>query len=154
MQASQYARTFVALTTLLVCQYVRADSFDLFSRHEELQNHVIVDTGDFEKISPPVGSLGVSEVLKLKSNCFQPIGSLGSWGYGKRAGFLLVNKEKSNRVALFESGIGSIKVQVAVVIQITCPTRESDGLPIDPQQRLQELSRRKAALLKEIERLR
>ena len=154
MQISRYAPTLVAITTLLMCQYARADGFEMFSRHEELQNHVIVDTGDFEKAGSPVGNLGASEVLKLKSNCFQALGNIGAWGYGKKAGLLLVNKEKSIKVALLESSIGSIKVQVTGVIQIACPTTDSDGLPIDPQQRLQELSRRQGALLKELERLR
>jgi hypothetical protein len=154
MPASHYARALVAVTATLLFRHVCADGFDTFSRHEELQNHVIVDTGDFEKISPPFGKLGASDVLKLKSNCFEPIGSLGLWSYGKKAGLVLVNKEKSVKVALLESSIGSIKVQAVNVIQISCPTADSDGLPVDPQQRLQELRRRQEALQKELERLR
>lgn len=154
MTAPQYARALAALTMLTLCQQAPADGFDMFSRHEELQNHVIVDTGDFEMISPPFGKLGASDVLKLKSNCFEPVGNLGGWGYGKKAGLLLVNKEKGIKVALLESSIGSMKVQVTSVIQVGCPTADSDGLPIDFQQRLQKLRRRQEALQKELERLR
>ena len=154
MQVTQCARALVALTAMLLLQQAQADGFDMFSRHEELQNHVIVDTGDFEKISPPPGKLGVSDVLKLKSNCFEPIGILGIWSFGKKAGLVLVGKEKNIKVALLDSGIGSIKVQVVTAIQVDCPTATSDGLPADTQQRLQELRRRQEAVQKELERLR
>lgn len=154
MPPPQYTRALLALATMMLIPTVQADGFDTFSRHEELQNHVVVDTGDFEKISPPFGRLGASDVLKLKANCFEPLGNLGTWGFGRKAGLVLVNKEKSIKIALFESGIGSIKVQAVTVIQVGCPTADSDGLPLDPQQRLQELRRTQEALQKELERMR
>ena len=154
MPASQYSRALATVATLTLCQQASADGFDMFTRHEELKNHVIIDTGDFEKLSPSFGKLAASDVLKLNSNCFEPLGSLGSWGYGKKAGLVLMNKEKSIKVALIESSIGSIKIQVTTVIQVACPSADSNGLSTDPQQRLQELRRRQEALQKELERLR
>lgn len=131
-----------------------ADGYGLFSKHEELKAHVVVDAGDFEKIDPPFGKLGASEVLKLNSNCFQPMGSLGPWGYGKKAGMVLVDRSKTSRVAFLKSGIGSIEVETLQVQQVACPTDDSIGLPLDPQQRLQELRRQQELLRLQLERLR
>lgn len=138
----------------LIPQAANADGYALFSEHEELRAHVVVDAGDFEKIDPPFGKLGATEVLKLNSNCFQPTGALGSWGYGKKAGLLLVDRNKTVRVALLESSIGSIEVKSALVLQVACPTEDSSGLPLDPQQRLQELRRQQEVLQLQLERLR
>lgn len=143
-----------ALLLAAVPGLAHADGFAMFSKHEELKGHVVVDAGDFEKIDPPVGNLGSSELLILNSNCFQPIGLLGLWGYGKKSGLLLVDRNKSIRVALFESNIGSVKVESVTVIQVACPTTDSSGLPLDPRQRLQELKRQQELLLQQLERLR
>lgn len=138
----------------LMPQAASADGYALFSKHEELKAHVVVDAGDFEKIDPPFGKLGATEVLKLDSNCFQPAGSLGSWGYGKKAGLVLVDRNKTIRIALLESTIGSIKVETTPVLQVACPTEDSNGLALDPQQRLQELRRQQELLQLQLERLR
>jgi hypothetical protein len=121
----------------------------MFSRHEELQSHVIVDTGDFERIAAPPGKLGASDVLKLKATCFEPRGSLGLWGIGKKAGLILANREKIIKIALLESSIGSINVRLLTAIQVPCPTTDSDGLLTDPQM-LQEMKR----IQRELDRLR
>ena len=109
----------------------------MFSKHEELKAHVIIDAGDFEKVDPPFGTLGATETVKLNSNCFKPFGSLGLWG--KKAGFILVDRNKAIRIAILESSIGSIKVESFAAMQVACPTKDSDGLPVDPQERLKEL---------------
>ena len=131
-----------------------ADGYALFSKHEEMKAHAVVDAGDFERFDPPIGKFGASEILKLKSNCFQPTGSLGSWGSGKKAGLVLVDRDKTIRIALLESSIGSIKVETSHVLQVACPAEDSRGLPLDPQQRLQELRRRQELLQLQLERLR
>lgn len=146
------AGTLIVLA--LIPHAASADGYALFSKHEELKAHVVVDAGDFEKIDPPFGKIGATEVLKLNSNCFQPTGTLGSWGYGKKAGLVLVDRNKTIRIALLESSIGSIKVETTLVLQVACPTEDSSGLPLDPQQRLQELRRQQELLQLQLERLR
>ena len=131
-----------------------AGGFALFSKHEELKGHAVIEAGDFEKIDPPFEKLGGREVLRLGVNCFEAIGILGLWGPNKKAGLIVVDRARSIKVALIESGIGDIKIEVVPVVQVACPTSESDGLPQDPQQLLQELKRRQEALQKELERLR
>lgn len=142
------------LVLAVIPQAAIADGYSLFSSHEELKDHVVVDAGDFEKIDPPFGKIGASAILKLNSNCFHPSGSLGSWGYGKKAGLVLVDRKKSIRVALLESSISSIKVEVTLVLQVACPTEDASGLPLNPQQRLQELRRQQELLQLQLEQLR
>lgn len=142
------------LLLALIPQAATANGFALFSEHEELKGHVVVDAGDIEKFDPPFGKLGATEVLKLNSNCFQPIGLLGSWGFGKKAGLVLVDRNKTIRIALLESSISSIKIEATPVLQVACPTEDSSGMPLDPQQRLQELRRQRELLQLQLERLR
>jgi hypothetical protein len=123
MQASLRSHLKVILLLAAAPGLALADGFATFSKHEELKGHVVIDAGDFEKIDPPVGKLGGSEVLILNSNCFQPIGLLGLWGYGKKSGLLLVDRNKSIRVAFLESSIGSVKVESVSVIQVACQRR-------------------------------
>lgn len=131
-----------------------ADGYGLFSKHEELKNHAVIDAGDVEKIDPPFGKLGASETLKLGANCFQPLGSIDSWGHGKKAGLVMVDRSRTIKLALIESSIGSIKIEAVSVIQVNCPTLGFDGLPQDPQQQLQDLKRRQEFLQRELERRR
>ena len=153
---SRVQRTFFQWAWLLgvLPSIVFADVYGLFSKHEELKGHAIIDAGDVEKIDPPFGKLGATETLKLGANCFEPRGYLGYWGYSKKAGLVLVDRSRTVKLALIESSIGSIKVEVVSVIQIACTTPDSDGLPQDSQQRLQELKRRQELLQRELERLR
>lgn len=138
----------------LIPQAASAEGYALFSKHEEMKGNVVVDAGDFERINPPVGELGATEVLKLNSNCFQPVGSFASWGYGRKAGLVMVDRNKAFRLALIESNIGSIKVEVTLAQKVECPTVDSGSLPFDPQQRLQELRRQQELLQLQLERLR
>ena len=138
----------------LTPQAASADSYTLFSKHEEMKAHVVADAGDFEKITSSSDGLSTMEILKLNSNCFRPTGSLGSWGYGKKAGLVLVDRNKTISIAFIESSIGSIKVDTLSALQIPCPTEDSGKIILDSQQRLQELRRQQEQLRLQLERLR
>lgn len=133
---------------------VHADGYALFSKHLELKGHAIIDAGDVEKIEPPFGKLGSTEILKLGANCFEAQGYFGYSGYSKRAGLVLVDRSRNLKLALIESSIGSIRIELVSVTQIACTAHDSDALPQDPQQRLQELKRRQELLQREIDRRR
>ena len=137
-----------------ISQSAVADGFALFSKHEELKGHVVVDAGDFEKMDPPIGRIGVGEVLKLNANCFQPTGSLGSWLFSKKAGFVLVNRSRAIRIAFLESSIGSIKIETMLASQIACPSEDPSGLRVDPRQEVLELKRQRELLQLQLERWR
>ncbi|MDD5385454.1 MAG: hypothetical protein PHG89_11325 [Gallionella sp.] len=131
-----------------------ADGYSMFSNHKELKGQAVIEAGDVEKIDPPFGKIGAGEVLMLGTNCFEPMGAIGTWGFSKKAGLLLVDRSRNIRLALLESSIGSIKIDIVSVMQVSCPTSGSDDLPHDPQQRLRELKRRQDLLQRELERLR
>jgi hypothetical protein len=153
---SRVQRTFLQWVWLLgvLPSIVHADGYGLFSRHEALKGLAVIDAGDVEIIDPPSGKIGVNETVKIGSNCFDPLGSLGTWGYGKKAGLVLVDRSRAVKLALIESSIGSIKVEVLPVTQIACTSSSSEGLPQDIQQRLQELRRKQELRQLELERLR
>lgn len=131
-----------------------ADAYGSFSKHDELKAHMVVDVGDFERIDLPSGDIGATVVLTLNSNCFRPAGNLGMWGYGKKAGLVLVDRNKTIQIALIESNIGSIKIDTVTAVQIACPTPDLGGLSSDTQQILQDAKKQQEILRLQVERLR
>lgn len=130
-----------------------ADGFSMFSKHEALKAHVVADAGDFEKLDALGSSFGAAEILKLNSNCFSTVESLGLWGFGKKAGLVLVDKDRAIRLALLESSVGSIKVETVQATQIACPTQESSTLSSDPQKRLEQLKQQQEVLKRQLEQI-
>jgi hypothetical protein len=127
-----------ALLLLIQPNIVFADGFEMFSKHEELKAHEVVDAGDVEPFDlHNISSIG--QVVTLGGNCYKTIDSMELLGVEKKAGLLLMDHLHSLKLALLESSIGSIKINVYNVMKVTCPSTLSDGLPSDPQQRLQEL---------------
>lgn len=143
----------ISFFMLLLPTSACGDGFELFSRQDALKMTVIADVGEAEKIDAPFGKLGASDMIKINGRCFEPIGSIGSWGYSLKAAFVVVDQTKSVKIATFENGIGSIKVNVIPVIQVDCSSNASGDLPSDPEKLLEVLRKRQEALQKELERL-
>jgi hypothetical protein len=79
---------------------------------------------------------------------------MGYWGYGSKAALLLVNAQKNIQVALIESAIGSIKVELQPVSMIECPTGTNvTPYSADPEERLKLLKQRQEELMKKLEEL-
>lgn len=147
-------RQFLLFSLMLIPVMAYADGYGLFSKHEELKGHVVVAAGDFEKIEIRSSSgYSTLELLKLGSNCFEPLGATGIWGFGKKAGLVLVDRNRSMRVALIESLVGSIKIELLSVTQVSC-SAGSSTLDGDPQQTLDQLRRQQQELQRQLERLR
>lgn len=149
MRAYATISFFVLLMPTLAC----GDGFELFGRQDDLKKTVIADVGEAEKIDAPFGKLGASDMIKINGRCFEPIGSIGSWGYSRKAAFVVVDQTKSVKIAILENRIGSIKVDVIPVIQVDCSLNTSGGLPSDPERLLEALRKRQEALQNELERL-
>ncbi len=143
----------ISLFMLLMPTLACGDGFEVLSRQDDLKSTVIVDTGEAEKIDAPFGKLGASDMIKINGRCFEPIGSIGSWGYSRKAAFVVVDQTKSVKIATLENGIRSIKVNVISVIQVDCSSNASGDLPSDPEKLLEVLKKRQEALQKELERL-
>lgn len=117
----------------------RADGFAIIDEHVNLNNNIIVEAGDVEKLDQPDGTSSNNEILKINSRCLQPSGYMGYWGYGKKAGLLLVDNARTTKLALLESSVGSIKVTINPVLIVECPTTFSDG---DQQKLIDDIKKR------------
>ncbi|MDN5752537.1 MAG: hypothetical protein L0H15_04540 [Nitrosospira sp.] len=129
------------------------DGFDIFGRQDDLKMAVIADVGEAEKIDAPLGKLGANDRIEINGRCFEPVGSVGYWRYGRKAAFVVVDQAKSLKIAILENGIGSIKVDVISVIQIDCSASASGELPSDPEKMLEILRKRQEVLQQELDRL-
>lgn len=138
---------------LLIPTLAYGDGFELFGRQDDLKMTVIADVGEAEKISAPFGNLGARDMIKINGRCFEAIGSIGSWGYGRKAAFVVVDQAKNVKIAILETGISSVKVDVISVVQVDCSSNASVDLPSDPEKMLEVLRKRQEALQKELERL-
>jgi hypothetical protein len=149
------------VAAFLFASIAYADGFGIFSEHEKLKGHAIVDAGDIERIEIRSSSgFGPKEFLKLGGRCYEPIFSLPFWSYGKKAGLVLVDSTKSGKIALLENGIGSVDVKVIPVTQVGCASVGDPDGPQDTQQRLlelrrkqEELQRRREETLRQLEEL-
>ncbi len=113
--------TVCVMGVMFYPSFSAADGFSSFGDHDELKNHAVVFAGDVESIQIQNQSLMTTEsVLKMENACFSPAGYLGYWGYGKKAGLLLVDNQKRLSIAIFEDSIGSIEVKVLGVSQVSC----------------------------------
>ena len=111
----------IAIFLGILTSIASAEEFGLFSKHEELKMNVIVDSGNFEKIEYDNGSSNKPELFKLNSVCFRPSGFVGYWTYGKKAGFVLIDRSNVIRVAIIEPEVASIKIETYIVEKVACP---------------------------------
>lgn len=149
--------SIVVLFTLVmvsVFHQAKAEIFDPSSRHEDIQNYAIVDTGNFEKISRPGYTSSSYDILKLKSSCFEVIGYTGISEYNGNAGFVIVNRDNIFKIALLTSGIGGVKVRVLDASSVECPKIDFERFRNEQKKILNEIKRMQEESQKELERLR
>ena len=90
----------------------------------------------------------------MNGRCFLFSGYIGYWGYGGKAGLLLVNAQKTTQLAILESAIGSIKVDLHSITMLKCPSG-TNVIPYsdDPEEQLKLLRKRQEELKKKLEEL-
>jgi hypothetical protein len=145
---------FVTIFLASVSVQAVADGWAMFGQQEQMKNYVIADVGDVSKVEPPFNTKWEKDVYQLNGRCFLSSGYIGYWGYGTKAAFLLVNAQKNIQLALVESAIGSIKVEVQPISMIECPSG-TNVIPYsaDPGERLRLLKQRQEELRKKYEDL-
>jgi hypothetical protein len=81
-------------------------------------------------------------------------GYISYWGYGSKAALLLVNQQKDIKLALIESSVGSIKVDLQSITLVNCPAG-MNVIPYsdDPEERLRLLQKRQDELKKKLEKM-
>lgn len=80
-----------------------AAEYGIFSEQELSKNHAIIETGNIERIEKNSNSL--VEHIKINSNCYEVNGSLGSWGYSKKAGMIITDISRALKILVIEPDI-------------------------------------------------
>lgn len=113
------------ITTLLAfaSSQAVADGWTIMSQQAQLKNNAIIDVGEVSKVDPPFNSKWEIDVYQMNGRCFTLPGYIGYWGYGGKAALLLANAQAVVQLALLETAIGSIKVELQSISLIKCPTR-------------------------------
>jgi hypothetical protein len=147
-------KLLVATFLAFVSAQAIADGWAMFSQQAQMKNYVIVDVGEVSKVEPPFNTKWEKDVYQLNGRCFLFSGYVGYWGYGSKAALLLVNAQKDIQLALIESAIGSIKVELQPISMVECPSG-TNVLPYsaDPEEQLQLLKKRQEELKKKLEDL-
>ena len=148
------AKAIALIFLTLVPAQVNADGWSIFGQHDQLKNYVIVDVGAVSKVEPPFNAKWENDVFQMNGRCFTFSGYVGYWSYGEKAALLLVNAQKRVQLALIESEIGSIKVELRSISKIECPTGANvTPYNSDPDEQARLIKKRQEELKKKIEEL-
>jgi len=152
--APVFSRFALSCQLLVAASSSLADGWATFGDHAALKNHVVADVGEVSKVAPPPDTKLSEDVFQINGRCFIFSGLTGFWGYGSKPALVLVNVQKQFKLALVESSIGSIRVEVKEITLVQCP-QASDVLPYsgDPQERLELLQKRQEELKRRLEEL-
>lgn len=131
-----------ALLTFASSQAI-ADGWAIMSQQAQLKNNAIIDVGEVSKVDPPFNTKWENDVYQMNGRCFTFSGYMGYWGYGGKAALLLANAQKVVQLALLETAIGSIKVELQSISMIKCPTG-TNVMPYsdNPEEQLRLLKKR------------
>jgi len=131
--------------------------FGLFgSDHLQLKRSVIADVGEAKQVPPPAGAEWKNQVYSLNDKCFTMYGYFGYWGYGGKSGMLIVDENNLVRVAIFETSISTINIEVNPVQMVKCPEHANiipscDGMEYEECRKM--LDQYKEKLQKQLESL-
>lgn len=148
--------TFIlaGLAVAAISLSAHADGWALLGKQAAMRNYVIADVGEVSQVDPPINTKWEQDVYQMNGRCFFFSGYMGYWGYGGKAAFLLVNAQKDVKVAIFETAIGSVKVDLQSIVLVECPAG-TNIIPYsdDPGEQLRLLQKRQEELKKKLEKL-
>lgn len=105
----------------------RAD-WAFMSQHAQLEGNAIAYVGEVSQQTKIVPDTFENlEWYEFKHQgmtqfCFTFSGLPGLWGFGEKPALLVVDKHEDVRLAILESSIGNIKVEIYSISRITCPS--------------------------------
>lgn len=145
----QYLVLLVAFPTA-----ASADGWALFSKQNDLKNHAIVDVGEISEVSKPVGANWNVDLYQMNGRCLAFSGYSSPPFYGRKAALLLANSAQRISLAILETSISSIKVDVYAVEMYECPN-SSGVVPYssDPAEMLRLLEERQRELQRQLDEL-
>lgn len=147
-------RAGIAVFLAVASAQADADGWAIMSQQAQLKNNVIVDVGEVSKVEPPFNTKWENEVYQMNGRCFTFSSYMGYWGYGGKAALLLANAQKVVQLALIESAIGSIKVELHSISMLKCPAG-TNVMPYsdDPEEQLRLLKKRQEEMKKKLEEI-
>ena len=107
----------------LLSNFAVADEYDYSSKQDELKETVIVEIGNVERLDLQNNKLEMRTskvVLKLDRTCGVTTGFVDYWGFGKKAGMLVIDNLSHYKVAVFEKPSTTIKVIIYPVDIVDC----------------------------------
>jgi len=147
--------SFITLVFCLLPSFASASGWAIFSEHERMKGYSVEEVGNVSKVEPPFNTTWEEDVYQMNGRCFLLPSYMGIWGIGDKSGLLLVNAQKIIQLALIESSIGSIKVEMESVNMVECPSG-TNVIPYssDPEERLRMLKQQQEELKRKLELLR
>lgn len=136
-------RALITVLLAFASSQVIADGWAIMSQQAQLKNNAIIDVGEVSKVDPPFNTKWENDVYQMNGRCFTFSGYMGYWGYGGKAALLLANAQKVVQLALLETAIGSIKVELQSISMIKCPAG-TNVMPYsdNPEEQLRLLKKR------------
>lgn len=107
-----------------LCLYsiaANCSGWDSFGDHSQLKGYFVVDVGEVSEVPAPANTTWNDPLYKMNDRCFTFFGYQGYWGYGTKAGLLVVNDSKLVKLALVETSISSVKVELKNITLYKCP---------------------------------
>lgn len=114
-------RALITVLLSFASSHAIADGWAIMSQQAQLKNNAIIDVGEVSKVDPPFNTKWEDDVYQMNGRCFTLSGYMGYWGYGGKAALLLANAQKIVQLALLETAISSIKVELQSILMIKCP---------------------------------
>jgi len=136
-------RALITILLAFASSQAIADGWAVMSQQAQLKNNAIIDVGEVSKVDPPFNTKWENDVYQMNGRCFTFSGYMGYWGYGGKAALLLTNAQKIVQLALLETAIGSIKVELQYISMIKCPSG-TNVMPYsdNPEEQLRLLKKR------------
>ena len=126
----------------------------MFSKQNELKNHLIVDVGEISEVSKPIGANWNVDLYQMNGKCMALSGYSSPSFYGSKAALLLMDSAQKIALAVVEATIGAIRIDIYSVDMYECPN-SANVLPhsSDPAENLRLLEERRKELQRQIEEL-
>ena len=117
----------LSLLIVLTSAPAQAD-WAFMSQHKNLEGNAIAYVGQVSQESKYIpDTYQTLEWYEFKRGfstqfCFEFSGLTGLWGLGDKPALVLVDEQKSVKLAFIESSIGNIKVTIHSIVQVGCPS--------------------------------
>lgn len=111
----------------LLPKFVFADNWETFGKQEQMIDHLIVDVGNVTTVSLSLDPKKKKEIYRIGKTCFVLDDVISYSNINSKAGILLLNDNKDYKLALIDTAILAIKVDLEEVTIVDCISSPLDG---------------------------